>query len=163
MSLVPRSSLASLAALVVSLAAVPSAPAKTTVTTMAHNLNVPWGLAFLPGGDALVSERSTGRILRIAHRGGKPKQVMKITGLDPAGIEGGLLGLAVSPAYKSDHLVYAYVTTAADNRIVRFKLGGTIHPIVTGITRGRFHDGGRLGFGPDHMLYASVGDATRGS
>ena len=150
-----------LVAVALPVAAPPSGAA--TVKTMASRLNVPWGLAFLPGDDALVSERSTGRILRVPRRGGTPKQVMKVTGLDPAGIEGGLLGLAVSPAYKSDHLVYAFVTTATDNRIVRFPLGGTVQPIVTGISRGRFHDGGRLGFGPDGKLYASVGDATRGS
>ena len=152
-----------LAALALPAVLAPPAPAATTVKTMAHNLKVPWGLTFLPSGDALVSERSTGRILRIPRRGGSAKRVMRITGLDPTGIEGGLLGLAVSPAYASDHLVYAYVTTAADNRIVRFRLGGTPQPIVTGISRGRFHDGGRLGFGPDGKLYASVGDATRGS
>ena len=134
-----------------------------TVKTMASHLQVPWGMAFLPGGDALVSERATGRILRIPHRGGKAKVVMKVGGLDPQGIEGGLLGLAVSPRYSKDHLVYAYVTTATDNRIVRFKLGGSAHAIFTGIVRGRFHDGGRIGFGPDGMLYAAVGDATRGS
>jgi glucose/arabinose dehydrogenase len=143
-------------------ATVPAAEA-ATVRTMAHSLKVPWGLAFLPGGDALVSERATGRILRIPHRGGRARVVMRIGGLDPAGIEGGLLGLAVSPRYATDKLVFAYVTTATDNRIVRFRLGGAVTPILTGIARGRFHDGGRLGFGPDHMLYASVGDATRGS
>ncbi len=139
------------------------APAATTVRTMGHGLKVPWGLAFLPGGDALVSERSTGRILRIARRGGSARVVMRIGGLDPQGIEGGLLGLAVSPHYGTDRLVYAYVTTATDNRIVRFRLGGSVQPIVTGMARGRFHDGGRLGFGPDGMLYAAVGDATRAS
>jgi glucose/arabinose dehydrogenase len=142
--------------------ATPKADA-ATVRTMASRLSVPWGLAFLPGGDALVSERATGRVLRIPHRGGKARVVMKVRGLDPQGIEGGLLGLAVSPKYSNDHLVYAYVTTATDNRIVRFKLGGSVHAIFTGIVRGRFHDGGRIGFGPDGMLYAAVGDATRGS
>lgn len=151
-----------LAAFAILAADTPSSDA-ATVRTMASSLKVPWGLAFLPGGDALVSERATGRILRIPGRGGRAKKVMTITGLDPAGIEGGLLGLAVSPRYSKDHLVFAYVTTATDNRIVRFRLGGAVKPIFTGIARGRFHDGGRLSFGPDGKLYASVGDATRGS
>jgi glucose/arabinose dehydrogenase len=142
--------------------ATPKADA-VTVKTMASRLSVPWGMTFLPGGDALVSERATGRILRIPHRGGKAKVVMKVGGLDPQGIEGGLLGLAVSPKYSKDHLVYAFVTTATDNRIVRFRLGGSVHAIFTGIVRGRFHDGGRIGFGPDGMLYVATGDATRGS
>jgi glucose/arabinose dehydrogenase len=141
-----------------------AAPAPAlTVTTMATGLQVPWGLAFLPGGDALVSERGTGRILRIPRRGGRARTVMRIGGLDPQRLEGGLLGLAVSPRYARDRLVYAFVTTATDNRVVRFRLGGATHPVLTGIARGRYHDGGRIAFGPDGRLYATVGDATRGS
>lgn len=130
-----------------------------TVRTMATGLQVPWGLAFLPDGDALVSERTTGRILRVPRRGGRARVVMRIAATDTRAGEGGLLGLAVSPTYSSDRLVYAYVTTARDNRIVRFRLGGAVRPIFTGIARGFNHNGGRLAFGPDRRLYASTGDA----
>src|SRR3954468_17323401 len=93
--------------------------------TIATGLQVPWGIAFLPGGDALVSERTTGRILRIPKGGGRPRTAMRVPGVDTGGGEGGLLGLAVSPTYSQDRLVYAYFTSDSDNRIVRFRLGGT--------------------------------------
>jgi glucose/arabinose dehydrogenase len=136
----------------------PSA-ARGSVTVMASGLQVPWGLAFLPGGDALVAERDTGRIRRIPADGGTAKVVMRLTGVvHEAGSEGGLLGLAVSPHYDVDGLVYAYYTTARDNRIVRFRLGGAVRPILTGLRRGAIHNGGRIAFGPDRRLYAGVGE-----
>lgn len=131
------------------------------VTTVARGLQVPWGVDFLPGrdGDALVAERTTGRIVRIARPGGRKRVVMRIPGVDTGAGEGGLLGLAVSPTYSRDRLVYAYFTSSRDNRIVRFRLGGRVRPILTGLRRGFNHNGGRLEFGPDGKLYASVGDA----
>ena len=128
-------------------------------------LDVPWGLAFLPDGSALVAERNSGRILLVQRRAAGPatsRVVMRITGLR-AESEAGLLGLAVSPRYRSDRLVYAYYSTARDNRIVRFKLGGPVRPVLTGIPRSPFHNGGRIAFGPDGMLYAGTGDATNGA
>jgi len=77
--------------------------------------------------------------------------------------EGGLLGLAVSPTYDRDRLVYAYLTTATDNRIVRFRLGGEPENVLTGIPASSVHNGGRLAFRPDGMLYATTGDAADGS
>jgi glucose/arabinose dehydrogenase len=130
------------------------------VRTIATGLQVPWGIAFLPDGNALVAERTTGKIVRIPAKGGTPKTVMTVPGVDTGAGEGGLLGLAVSPDYKTDKLVYAYFTTKNDNRIVRFKLGGTLQPILTGLDRALNHDGGRIAFGPDGKLYAGVGDAT---
>jgi glucose/arabinose dehydrogenase len=70
--------------------------------------------------------------------------------------------LALSPRYAHDRLVYAYFTSDTDNRIVRFQLGGGLRPILTGIRRADIHDGGRIAFGPDGKLYASVGEATSG-
>ena len=142
-------------------ASAPVSPAPARVParrTIATGLSVPWGIAFLPGGDALVAERTTGRVLRIARRGGRPRLAMRVPGVDTGAGEGGLLGLAVSPHYSRDRLVYAYFTSRSDNRIVRFKLGGTARPIVTGIARGSIHDGGRIAFGPDGKLYAGVGE-----
>jgi glucose/arabinose dehydrogenase len=146
-------------------APVPAGPASAArVTTVATGLDVPWGIAFLPDGDALVGERDTGRILRIPGRAGRParagrpRAVMRIPAAGGSGGEGGLLGLAVSPHYARDRLVYAYYTAAADNRIVRFRLGGRLRPIVTGLRKGAIHDGGRIAFGPDGKLYAGVGE-----
>jgi glucose/arabinose dehydrogenase len=128
--------------------------------TIATGLDVPWGIAFLPNRDALVSERASGRIVRIPLGGGAPRVVMRVPGVDTSGTsEGGLLGLAVSPTYARDHWVYAYFTTPSDNRIVRFHLGGSVHPILTGLRRGDIHNGGRIAFGPDGKLYAGVGES----
>ena len=88
-----------------------AAPAKVSLRTIATGLEVPWGIAFLPDGDALVAERTTGRILRIPREGGgKPRRSRRVPGVDTNAGEGGLLGLAVSPRYASDKLVYAYYT-----------------------------------------------------
>jgi glucose/arabinose dehydrogenase len=130
-----------------------------TDKTIATGLDVPWGIAFLPDRSALVSERNTGRILRIPLGGGAKRVVMGVPGVDTTGTaEGGLLGLAVAPTYARDHWVYAYLTTPSDNRIVRFHLGGRVHPILTGLRRGVLHNGGRIAFGPDGKLYAGVGE-----
>ena len=143
--------------------ATPSAtatPAKVPrLRTIATGLHVPWGIAFLPNGDALVSERTTGKILRIPHGGGKPRVAMTVPGVNLNAGEGGLLGLAVSPHYATDKLVYAYFTTDTDNRIARFKLGGKLDVILEGLRAGVIHNGGRIAFGPDGKLYAGVGDA----
>lgn len=106
-----------------------------------------------------MTERSSGRISKIPKKGGEAKTVMTVPGVDPNAGEGGLLGLAISPDYRDDKLVYAYLTTNSDNRIVRFQLGEDPNPILTGIDRATTHNGGRIEFGPDGMLYAGVGDA----
>jgi glucose/arabinose dehydrogenase len=139
-----------------------SADARTTVRTVVSGLDVPWGVAFLPDGSALVAERPTGRIAQIPNGGGRAPNLMRVPGVVPDG-EGGLLGLAVSPRYSSNGLVYAYLTTASDNRIVRFRLGGSVRPILTGLQKASIHDGGRIAFGPDGKLYAGVGDAGNSS
>jgi glucose/arabinose dehydrogenase len=77
--------------------------------------------------------------------------------------EGGVLGLAISPSFQTDHWLYVYHTTATDNRIVRFQYDGTLRTesrqiLVTGIPRNKYHNGGRLRFGPDGKLYAAAGD-----
>src|SRR4051794_8574767 len=146
-------------------ATAPQAPATTAAArraastrTIATGLHVPWGIAFLPGGDALVSERTTGDILQIPKGGGTPRKFMHLDEVDTSAGEGGLLGIAVSPDYANDGLVYAYYTTDHDNRIVRFKLGGSVAPILTGLAAGQIHNGGRIAFGPDGKLYAGVGE-----
>ena len=133
-----------------------SAPTRVEVSTVAEDLRVPWSFAFLPDGDALVTERDSGRVLRVSSSG----DVRQVQTLPEGGVgEGGLLGIAVSPRYESDRYVYAYTTTESDNRVVRFRIGGEPEPVLTGIPVNSYHNGGRIGFGPDGMLYVTTGDA----
>ena len=134
--------------------------------TLATGLAVPWGITFLPGGDALVGERDSARVLLVGAQGGA-RTVGRVPGVvsnGASGGEGGLLGLAVSPTYATDHLVFAYLSTGSDNRVVRMTyangLLGTPVPVLTGIPHGLHHNGGDLVFGPDRMLYARP--ASRG-
>src|SRR5439155_1409815 len=71
---------------------------------LARNLAVPWAIAFLPGGDALVTERDSARLLRVTPQG-RVSTVGTVPGVEPSG-EGGLLGVAVSPSFGRDWLVY---------------------------------------------------------
>jgi len=141
-----------------SVAASPPAPARGP-QVLVTGLEAPWGIGFLPDGDALVTERDRARVLRVPRAGGQPTVVTTVEQAAPDG-EGGLLGLAVSPAYEQDRLVYLYVTTEQDNRIVRMSTDdpSTLEPVLTGIPKGTIHNGGRLAFGPDGLLYAGTGD-----
>jgi glucose/arabinose dehydrogenase len=129
------------------------------VGTVATGLAAPWGVTFLPDGSALVGERDTTRVVAI--QDGKIRTVGTVEGVRPQG-EAGLLGLAASPSYARDHLVYAYLSTATDNRVVTMTYDGqrlgAPKPVLTGIPNGFVHDGGRLLFAPDGNLFVSTGE-----
>ncbi|MFC8200074.1 PQQ-dependent sugar dehydrogenase [Streptomyces sp. NPDC057298] len=144
-------------------------PAKGSVKvvrTVTEGLKTPWGLAPLPEGDLLVSSRDEGTITRVDGETGKKTELGSVPGVAPAG-EGGLMGLALSPSYASDHMVYAYFTSDSDNRIVRMLYDekrpageqlGAPDTVFRGIPKGTNHNGGRIAFGPDKMLYAGTGE-----
>ena len=150
----------------------PSSPAKTTrapagpVTLtvagdVATGIEVPWGLAFLPDKSALVAERDSGKVKRVA--GSTVSEVGTVPGVDPSS-EGGLLGLAVDPQYPRRPYVYAYYSSGNDNRIARLTYSNnrisSPQVILDGIPAAAVHNGGRLRFGPDGFLYAGTGDGA---
>ena len=124
---------------------------------VASGLDVPTGLALLPDGTALVAERRTGRLLQVFPDRSPARELMVVPGVDASG-DGGVYGVALSPTFDEDGLVYAYLSTATDNRVVRFPIGGTPNPVLTGIPRGPVHNGGALLFGIDGTLYVGTGD-----
>jgi aldose sugar dehydrogenase len=148
----------------------PAAPSKGTakvVRTLTTKLDSPWGLAPLPDGNLLVASRDTGKIFKVDGSSGRKTEVGSVPGVRPGG-EGGLLGLAVSPDYGANPMVYAYFTTSSDNRIARLSYDdkrpagaqlGAPDTILKGIPKGAIHNGGRIAFGPDKMLYAGTGES----
>jgi glucose/arabinose dehydrogenase len=136
-------------------------------SVVADGLRSPWGLAFLPDGTALLSERDTGNIRHI--KADSSEVVGTVPGVRHGG-EGGLLGLAISPDNGSNDAdgkpieVFAYITAPTDNRVLRMSWDGrrlgAPTAILTGIPRSNIHNGGRLRFGPDGFLYVATGDAA---
>jgi glucose/arabinose dehydrogenase len=133
-------------------------------TDVVTGLEAPWSVVRLDTGSSFVSFRDSGRVVELT-ADGSLRDVATIDGVVHEG-ESGLLGLAVlagSPSY-----LYAYLTTADDNRIVRAPITGEpgsyglgpVEDVFTGIPAARNHDGGRLAFGPDGMLWATTGDAS---
>jgi glucose/arabinose dehydrogenase len=143
-------------------------PTLSVQRVVASGLETPWGLAFAPDGSALVSERDSGLIKRIDPRGRAGSNITtvgRINGVVPEG-EGGLLGIAVAtPKGSGTPVLFAYLTSRSDNRVVRVPLLdggkrlGAQKAIFTGIPKGPNHNGGRLLVGPDQRLYIATGDA----
>lgn len=136
-----------------------AAPAGVEETVVTTGLEAPWSVAF-HGDTPLVSERDSARLLELDGDGGQ-REVAVIDGVRPGG-EGGLLGIAVQDGY-----LYTYFTARDDNRIERFEVSGEpgdlslgeAETVLAGIPSANHHNGGRIAFGPDRMLYATTGDA----
>jgi len=135
------------------------------VSTVATGLNIPWDIAFLPDGRALVTERP-GRV-RLLSRDRKLRRAPLARIAVSARGEGGLLGVAIDPRFgtSGNDFVYLYFTTASGMKVDRYRLRGTRlrrdATILDDIEAGAIHDSGRIHFGPDRRLYISTGDAGR--
>ena len=135
------------------------------VETVLTGLEVPWSMNFAPDGRLFITERP-GRV-RIVTLGGSSELALTLDSVYALG-EAGLLGLAIDPEFTQNRFVYLYYTTpvrsGAVNRIVRYRevnsrLGEPV-VLLDNIPAAQTHDGGRLRFGPDGLLYASAGDAA---
>ncbi|MCM0620599.1 PQQ-dependent sugar dehydrogenase [Nocardioides bruguierae] len=149
--------------------AVPRRVRVRVASTLVTGLNVPWGLAFLPDGSALVSSRDTGRVHRVGPSGRRRTigEVPSVSNVASAG-EAGLLGLALHPDFPRRPWLYAYRSTATENQVVRMRFtprgagGGTLgrpQVLLDGIAKSVHHNGGALAFGPSGHLFVATGDA----
>jgi quinoprotein glucose dehydrogenase len=142
-------------------------PAGIAIETWTSGLEVPWSLQFMPDGRALVSERP-GRIRLIEPQGQLAAEPYARLDVAARG-EGGLMGMALHPQFPATPYVYVMLTRGTraglENAVVRLRHqdnhGVFDRDILSGIPAGTYHDGGRIRFGPDGMLYVGTGDATR--
>ncbi|MGW5876863.1 PQQ-dependent sugar dehydrogenase [Nocardiopsis terrae] len=140
-----------------------TAPGPGQPEDVVTGLEVPWGIGFLPDGSALVAQRDSAAVVRVAPDG-TTDEAGTVEGVEHGG-EGGLLGLAVDPDFPEEPYAYVYFTSDSDNRVSRISYDadantlGEAEVILDGIPAADNHNGGRIAFGPDGYLYVATGDA----
>lgn len=141
----------------------PDGGAPSGVATVSEGWTIPWGIHWMPDGtSALVTERDSFKVFRATPDGTRTR-VGTVPEAVTTGGEGGLLGIAADPEWADNHYVYVMHTAAEGNRIARMTYDGTslggYTVLLKGIKKNKYHNGGRLLFGPDGYLYASTGEA----
>jgi glucose/arabinose dehydrogenase len=146
------------------------ATAVCSVSLATADTDIPWGLVALPDGNIMYSRRDAQNVVLLNTATGAKVSVGTVPNVKGTDGEGGLLGLAATQDFPAgDPWLYIYHTSATDNRIVRMRYeggalnAGSLQVLLSGIGRNKFHNGGRLRFGPDGKLYASTGDAQSGT
>jgi glucose/arabinose dehydrogenase len=115
------------------------------------------GLIMGPDGKtALVAERTTGVVKEVSVSA-EPK-VRTTIGVDGSG-DGGLMDIVMSPTFSQDRLMYAYISTPTDNRVIRVAEGDVPKDILTGIPKGAAGNTGSLIFTSPTTLVVQTGDA----
>ena len=138
------------------------------VVTVVEGLQIPWAMAWLPGGDMLVTERGGGGgRLRIVRNGMLvPDPVPGVPGVLAKG-QAGLFDVLPHPDFSSNRLLYlAYADPnngASTTRVVRARFEnnrlGELEEVFKAVAKGRDgHYGGKLAFDRDGYLFISLGD-----